>query len=164
MPGDLHSRLALSFARFGTRTLVEAEGKAWTYGEVEALSARLATRLAALSVAPGERVLVQTEKSVETLLLYFAVVRLGGIYLPLNVDYTEAELDYFASDATPVLAVCRTGDEPLFARIGEILVPGSAGQEDGRPPKKNHANGDDENDFNEGEAAGAASPRNCALT
>jgi malonyl-CoA/methylmalonyl-CoA synthetase len=119
LPGDLHSRLALSFARFGTRTLVEAEGKAWTYGEVEALSARLATRLAALSVAPGERVLVQTEKSVETLLLYFAVVRLGGIYLPLNVDYTEAELDYFASDATPVLAVCRTGDEPLFARIGK---------------------------------------------
>jgi len=122
MPGDLHSRFAQSFASFGDRTLVEAQGRAWTYAEVAAVSARLATRLGELGVAPGERVLVQTAKSVETLLLYFAVVRTGAIYLPLNVDYTEAELEYFASDATPVLAVCREGDEALFARIGKGAV------------------------------------------
>jgi malonyl-CoA/methylmalonyl-CoA synthetase len=122
VPGDLHSRFAASFARFADRTLVEAGGRAFTYGEVEALSARLATQLGELGVAPGERVLVQTAKSVETLLLYFAVVRLGAIYLPLNTDYTEAELEYFATDATPVLAVCRDGDETLFARIGKGAV------------------------------------------
>ncbi len=122
MPGDLHSRFAQSFARFADRTLVEMNGKAWTYAEIEALSARLAARLGELGVRPGERVLVQTGKSVETLLLYFAVVRSGAIYLPLNVDYTEAELEYFAADAGPVLAVCREGDEPLFERIGKGAV------------------------------------------
>ncbi|MBM3595613.1 MAG: AMP-binding protein, partial [Alphaproteobacteria bacterium] len=119
MPGDLHSRFAASFARFADRPLVEAHGRTFTYAEIEALSARLATRLCELGVAPGERVLVQTAKSVETLALYFAVVRTGAIYLPLNTDYTEAELDYFAGDATPVLAVCREGDEALFALIGK---------------------------------------------
>ncbi len=122
MAGDLHSRFAASFARYAERTLVEAAGRAWSYAEIEVLSARLASRLGELGVVPGERVLVQTDKSVETLLLYFAVVRTGAIYLPLNVDYTEAELEYFASDATPVLAVCREGDEPLFERIGKGRV------------------------------------------
>jgi malonyl-CoA/methylmalonyl-CoA synthetase len=118
MTASLHSRFATSFARHADRVLVEMAGRAWTYREVEALSARLATRLAGLGVAPGERVLVQTDKSVEALLLYFAVVRLGVIYLPLNVDYTEAELGYFAADAEPVLAVCRQADAARFARIG----------------------------------------------
>ena len=122
MSGDLHSRLAASFSRFADRTLVEFDGRKWSYGEVERESGRLAARLIGLGVAPGERVLVQTDKSVETLLLYFAAVRCGAIYLPLNVDYTEAELEYFASDATPVLAVCREGDEALFERIGKHVL------------------------------------------
>jgi malonyl-CoA/methylmalonyl-CoA synthetase len=118
VPGDLYARFAASFARFADRTLVEADGRAWTYAEIEVLTGRLAARLASLGVAPGERVLAQTDKSVGTLALYFAVVRTGAIYLPLNVDYTEAELAYFAVDATPVLAVCREGSEALFERIG----------------------------------------------
>jgi malonyl-CoA/methylmalonyl-CoA synthetase len=116
--GDLHARFAESFARFAGSTFVEeADGRSWTYAEVEQASARLATRLKQLGAGPGERVLVQTDKNVETLLLYFAVVRIGAIYLPLNIDYTEAELEYFASDATPVLMVCRHPSTELFERI-----------------------------------------------
>ncbi|PEQ14401.1 malonyl-CoA synthase [Novosphingobium sp. PC22D] len=115
---DLHTRFARTFAAWPDKVFIEDGARHWTYGEIEEQSARLATRLAELGVAPGERVLVQTGKSVETLLLYFAVVRLGAVYLPLNVDYTEAELAYFVSDATPVLAVCRPESLDLFARIG----------------------------------------------
>jgi len=118
VPGDLYSRLADSFRRFADRPLVEADGETWSYAKIEARCGQLASRLQMLGVAPGERVLVQTDKSVGTLLLYFAVIRCGAIYLPLNVDYTESELDYFATDATPVLAVCREGTTGLFARIG----------------------------------------------
>lgn len=118
MPADLYSRFAQSFRQFADRTLVEDEARAWTYAQVAAMAGRLAGRLQALGVAPGERVLVQTDKNVETLILYVATIRCGAIYLPLNVDYTETELDYFATDATPVLAVCREGSRTLFGRIG----------------------------------------------
>lgn len=114
----LHARLARSFAAFADRTAIEAEDRDWTYAEIEHVSARLATQLAALGVTPGERVLAQTDKSVEAVLLYLAAVRVGAIYLPLNTDYTEAELAYFVSDASPVIAVCREGSRELFARIG----------------------------------------------
>ena len=118
MSGDLYSRFARSFATFAERVLVEDGARRWTYAAIERESGRVAARLQQLGVAPGERVLVQTEKSVETLILYFATIRAGAIYLPLNVDYTESELDYFANDAKPVLAVCRPQSTDLFGRIG----------------------------------------------
>lgn len=118
MSGDLYSRFARSFGAFPDRLLVEDGARKWTYAEIEREAGRLAGRLQQLGVAPGERVLVQTDKNVETLILYLATIRAGAIYLPLNVDYTEAELGYFASDATPVLAVCRASSSELFGRIG----------------------------------------------
>lgn len=115
---DLYTRLSQSFAAHAGRVLVEEDGRRWTYAEIEALAGRLAARLAGLGVGPGERLLAQTDKSVEALVLYFACLRTGAIYLPLNIDYTEAELAYFVADAEPVLAVCRVQSTALFERIG----------------------------------------------
>lgn len=118
MSGDLYSRFARSFSAFAERPLIEADGRIWTYRDIESAAARLSAHLRDLGVAPGERLLVQTDKSVETVILYIACIRAGAIYLPLNVDYTEAELAYFVADAEPVLAVCRPQSADLFARIG----------------------------------------------
>jgi malonyl-CoA/methylmalonyl-CoA synthetase len=115
---DLYTCLASSFCAFSSKALLEEAGRSWTYGEVERQAGRLAGRLQSLGVRAGERVLVQTGKSAETLILYFACLRAGAIYLPLNVDYTEAELAYFVSDAQPVLAVCGEQSTDLFGRIG----------------------------------------------
>jgi malonyl-CoA/methylmalonyl-CoA synthetase len=130
VPGDLYSRFEQGFRQFADRTFIEEDGgRSWTYREIEREAGRLAARLQALGVAPGERVLVQTDKNVETLILYFAAIRAGAIYLPLNVDYTESELEYFVEDARPALAVCRDASGPLFERIGKgQLVVRTLGQ------------------------------------
>jgi malonyl-CoA/methylmalonyl-CoA synthetase len=49
---------------------------------------------------------VQTEKSVEALMLYLAVLRAGHVYLPLNTAYQAAELEYFIGNAEPAVVVC----------------------------------------------------------
>ncbi|MBO9630593.1 MAG: AMP-binding protein, partial [Shinella sp.] len=82
-----------------------ADGRRWTYGDMIALSGRLATTLRTLGVRPGDRVAVQVEKSPEALMLYLACIRAGAVYLPLNTAYTLAELDYFIGDAEPALVV-----------------------------------------------------------
>ena len=115
---ELYSRFAESFAAHADRPFILEQARSWTYGDIEALAGRLAARLIALGVSPGDRLLAQTDKSVEALVLYFACARVGAIYLPLNVDYTEAELAYFVADAEPVLAVCREDSVELFGRIG----------------------------------------------
>ena len=122
MSGDLYSRFAQSFTKFADKIFIEGESRDWTYGEVEREAGRLAARLRRLGVSPGDRVLVQTEKNVETLILYFAVIRAGAIYLPLNIDYTEADITYFAQDATPVLGVCGDQSISLFERVGSSAL------------------------------------------
>jgi malonyl-CoA/methylmalonyl-CoA synthetase len=52
---------------------------------------------------PGDRILVQAEKSVESALLYLASLRAGLVYVPLNPAYTAAELAWFVEDAEPAL-------------------------------------------------------------
>jgi malonyl-CoA/methylmalonyl-CoA synthetase len=59
--------------------------------------------LVRLGAAPGDRILVQAEKSVEGALLYLASLRAGLIYVPLNTAYTAAELAWFIEDAEPKL-------------------------------------------------------------
>lgn len=62
-----------------------------------------AAALTRLGAKPGDRILVQAEKSLEGALLYLASLRAGLIYVPLNTAYTAAELAYFVEDAEPKL-------------------------------------------------------------
>ena len=62
----------------------DGEALAYTWRDLERSTAMLANLLGSLELPPGARVAVQTEKSVEALMLYLAVLRAGLVYLPLN--------------------------------------------------------------------------------
>jgi malonyl-CoA/methylmalonyl-CoA synthetase len=94
------------------------------YADLDAATGRLQSRLLALGVEPGDRVMVQVDKSNEAVLLYLACLRSGAIYIPLNTAYTAAEVAYFMGDATPRLFVCRPcSQEDLAPVAAEIGVP-----------------------------------------
>lgn len=100
--------------------------------ELFRLSGRIANALAAKGVAPGDRVAVQTEKSVEALALYLACLRAGALFLPLNTAYTTAELEYFLTDAEPAVAVCDPESEADLKPVAEaagtaLMTLGKAG-------------------------------------
>ena len=88
---------------------VEA-GSVYTWRDVERATAMLANLLASLELAEGSRIAVQTEKSVEALLFYLAVLRAGYVYLPLNTAYKSDEIAYFLRDAKPAVFVCSPRD------------------------------------------------------
>ena len=94
------------------------DGTAWSYGRFFAHAGRLANVLISLGAKPGDRVVVQVDKSVDALALYVACVRAGVVYLPLNTAYTAAEVEYFVTDAEPRLLVCR----PSFRAEAEALA------------------------------------------
>ena len=75
------------------------------------MSARYAGALRSLDVTPGDRVLVQVDKSPYALLLYLATLRIGAIFVPLNTAYTPTEVAYFLGDAQPRLFVARPKTE-----------------------------------------------------
>ena len=63
------------------------------------------------------RIAVQTEKSVEALLLYLAVLRAGFVYLPLNTAYQHGEIEYFIGNAEPSVVVCSPKNFPWVSTI-----------------------------------------------
>ncbi len=78
----------------------------YSWRDLDRGSAMLANLLLSLDLPAGSRVAAHTEKSVEALMLYLAVLRAGYVYLPLNPGYQATELDYFIKDAEPAMLVC----------------------------------------------------------
>ncbi|WP_082660389.1 AMP-binding protein [Sphingopyxis sp. H050] len=107
----------------GKPFLVEPDGTAISFADLDTLTGRYAARLAALGGEVGDRIVVQVDKSPEAVLLYLAALRLGMVFVPLNTAYTSAELDYFIGDAEPAIVVCRPGDETeIGGRTGARVV------------------------------------------
>ncbi len=88
-----------------TGVVTGRSGPAWTYRDLDDASARFSAALRQRGVEPGDRVLVQVPKSVEAVALYLGVLRCGAVYVPLNTAYTEREVAFFASDASPRVVV-----------------------------------------------------------
>jgi malonyl-CoA/methylmalonyl-CoA synthetase len=132
--GNLFELISAAMPADRAKPLIETpEGKVYTYGDVDALSARIAHRLRGQGVSGGDRIAAKVEKSPEAICLYLACLRAGAAYLPLNTGYTKAELDYFFGDAKPRAIVC---DPAAAAELGalpgaleaSVLTLGSAGE------------------------------------
>ncbi len=125
MNANLFARLEASIRDTGKTAIVVPQGRTYTYGDLVALSGRLANVLVERGVKPGDRVTVQVEKSVTALALYLATLRAGAIFLPLNSAYTLAEVEYFVGDAEPALIVCdpskHSGMVSIASNVGAVV-------------------------------------------
>ncbi len=92
-------------------------GAAYTWGDLERGTAMLANLLQGLRLPASSRVAVQTEKSVEALMLYLAVLRAGHVFLPLNTAYQASEIGYFIGNAEPAVVVCSPKNFAWVSRI-----------------------------------------------
>ena len=90
-----------------------------TYRQLREETARYANALAALGLAPGDRVSVQIEKSLANVILYLAVMKAGGVFQPLNTAYTESEVGYFVGDAEPSIIVCDPSRQEAMRRLAD---------------------------------------------
>ncbi|MBP1707000.1 MAG: long-chain-fatty-acid--CoA ligase, partial [Chloroflexi bacterium] len=94
--------LTISSAVCPDRLAIIFEDKRYTFGQLNERVNRLANALSAMGVRKGDRVAllqVNCNQCVET---YFAVAKLGGIYLPLNFRAKEEEQEYMLNFAEPV--------------------------------------------------------------
>ena len=92
-------------------------GACYSWADLERGTAMLANLLTSLDLPEGSRVAVQTEKSVEALMLYLAVLRAGYVFLPLNTAYQAAEIEYFIGNAEPAVVVCAPKNFAWVSRI-----------------------------------------------
>ncbi len=129
--GNFSELLNRAFAEHAHRPCLILPGAAsWSYGDLGTLAGKIAQALISRGVAPGDRVLVQVEKSPEAVALYLGCLQIGGVYVPINSAYTGEEVAYFIEDAEPRVFVCRIEDEAVLnvtAPKLSILTLGAGG-------------------------------------
>ncbi len=98
---------------------VDADGD-YRWRDLERGSAMLANLFGDLGLAPGDRVALQVEKSVEAMLVWLACLRAGLVLVPLNPAYQAGELRHFLQDAQPRLLICQPD---RFGRDSQLAFP-----------------------------------------
>lgn len=73
----------------------------YTYSQLWSAANGLALHLQTQGVKTGDRVAVLAKNKVETVILFFALQRLGAILVPVNFRLTAPEVDYILNDCKP---------------------------------------------------------------
>ncbi len=97
---------------------LEWAGSAYTFGEIDARSNRMARALLARGLAKGDRLCVYLANSIEMIDLYLACVKLGVIFVPINILYRDREMSHILSDAEPKLLITGAEIPALLAEAG----------------------------------------------
>jgi malonyl-CoA/methylmalonyl-CoA synthetase len=80
---------------------LEWEKKQFTFAAIEARSNRVANALRARGFAKGDRLGVHLANSVELIDIFLACVKLGVIFVPINILYRDREIEHITRDAEP---------------------------------------------------------------
>ncbi len=100
---------------------LEFAGQHYTFGTIDERSNRAAQLLLERGFQPGDRLCVYLANSVEMIDLFLACVKLGVIFVPINILYRGREISHILSDAEPKAVV---SDSPLDMFMGmETPVP-----------------------------------------
>ena len=91
--------LTNSFVRYRGRTALVHRGKSTSYGELNRRCELVAARLHAEGMRKGDRVVVLVQDKFDLLICHLGIILAGGVSLPLNHQFTAAELSYYLQDS-----------------------------------------------------------------
>jgi len=80
---------------------LEWKGATFTFGDIERRSNRVANAMLARGFQKGDRLCVYMANSVDLIDIFLACVKLGVIFVPINILYRQREIDHIVNDAEP---------------------------------------------------------------
>ncbi|MGS0897494.1 amino acid adenylation domain-containing protein [Burkholderia stagnalis] len=101
----LHTRFELHAEARPQQVAVAVGEVSLTYGEANARANQLAHWLRGRGVGPEVKVAVCLERSVDLIVALIAVLKAGGVYVPLDVSFPADRLAYMAKDSDAVLII-----------------------------------------------------------
>ncbi len=89
----------------------------WTFEQVDREANRIANGLAALGIAPGDRVACLTRQMAECTLLTLAAQKIGAVCLPVNWRLAPSEIEYIVNEGEACFLVADAEFLPLVQNI-----------------------------------------------
>ncbi|WP_326633798.1 long-chain fatty acid--CoA ligase [Nonomuraea fuscirosea] len=117
---NLADRLHAAADRLGGRAVLTLDEAELTYGALEELSARLAGLLRCRGIGPGDRVAIMLPNVPEFGVVYYGVLRLGAVVVPLDPLLKRREISAYLGDCGATLLIA-------WHAFAETAEAGSAG-------------------------------------
>lgn len=83
------------------------DGRRISYASLRKQTGQFVAALVQRGVRPGDRVAVRVDKSADSVLLYIACLRVGAVFVPINIESSPNEVEYFLTDSRPCIAIVR---------------------------------------------------------
>lgn len=106
-----------SVERYPSRVAVRFADRRYTYEDFWLRVNRLGNGLRSLGVRPTDRVAMMLPNCPEALLTHWAVVKLGGTFMPINTMFKEKELTYVLNNSGTRAVVTSTQFLRLFENV-----------------------------------------------
>ncbi len=118
---DLFAELA---QRHAASPAVLAEGRTWTYAEIDARANQLARLLLERGVRPGHRVGLLLNRSADTYVAMLAVLKVRAAYVPLAVAFPEQRIAFIIEDAglALVISISSYRDRVQLLSVPHLLI------------------------------------------
>ena len=120
---NLRQLFDLSLVGRRTETALEWAGAEYTFGDLDARSNRVAHALKARGLRQGDRLAVYLPNRLEFIDLYLASIKLGVIFVPINILYREREMSHILADAAPALFLAEKDLAATGAGSGPVSPP-----------------------------------------
>ncbi|HKZ27847.1 MAG TPA: long-chain fatty acid--CoA ligase, partial [Rubrobacteraceae bacterium] len=113
LPQEFHD----AATRYPERTALTIDGQKISHGELDRLAARAGGWLQAQGIGSGDRVVLCGDNSLNFVIAYLGILRVGGIVVPAGAALTEPELRHFMEDSA---AACALAQGDGFERLMKI--------------------------------------------
>jgi long-chain acyl-CoA synthetase len=90
---------------FRSKLFITDENRAFTYGETESLVNRFCHFLLSKQIKFGDRVAIQLYNSIDFVVIYNAIIRLGAIVVPIGFTLKPREVNSIIADCNPALVI-----------------------------------------------------------
>ena len=117
---NLKLMLAETVRRYGEKTAIVLGDRRLSYAGLDDASNKIANALIKIGVNKGDRVAMLLPNSLEFVIIYFGIVKAGGIAVPLDTRYKVDELASLFDDCQPKVLLA---DSPFL----KPLVPALSG-------------------------------------
>ena len=91
---------------YSDKTAICFIGTQYSYGELSDLIERFAASLASIGMKKGDRIVMYIPNSIQFVVVWLGIHRLGAVAVPITPIYTPPDLKYIANDTGARAVVC----------------------------------------------------------
>lgn len=114
----IHTRFDAMSEKYPNRAAVIYLGTRYSYARLRSMSERFAGALTRMGVKKGDRVMIYINNSIQWVIAFIGIQKIGAVLVPVAPIYTSHEIEYMVKDSGAETIICM---DTNFGYVQEIF-------------------------------------------